>query len=80
MSDPGPSKRQLSRNSGNNVKMITQIGQKAPVAPLANQIATHTSDCAGRRARLLDKATAQMRLALHQSGPRSHRADGKIDT
>lgn len=44
MSDPGPSRRQLSRKSGNSVKMITQIGQKAPVAPLASQIATHTND------------------------------------
>lgn len=53
---------------------------KGPGGPTGEPDRDAHERCAGRRATLLDKTTAQMRLALHQSGPRSHRADGKVGT
>ena len=76
MSEPGPSKRQPSRSNGSRVKTITQIGQKAPVAPLAIQTVTHTSDAVAeppaswaRRRRKCDlRSTSAARAATVLTG------------
>ena len=75
---PGPEQAPAVAQEGQQREDDHPNGPKGPTRSAGKPDGDAHKRCRGRDTCLLDQATAQVRLALHQSGPCRHGADGQI--